>query len=314
MKAFEHPPRTTTLSKKQMAAMLWLLYLNGPVDDPTGGAARKLLARLRTAGYPMSINTLNRLVNSMCETRRESKTSDYPYTYVERIMNGKRSTRIALIVDPREVPFPDNPFKDNPRFKSAAGDERPTEKATPPVPVPAEPPETYARQAVFEQFTAPPPPPVQPGAEVEPEVETEPEPARELVPSTGTLERYELPTEVRVNGDEDLFELPNDLLQDLDDIGGRRSTDLVTQAISLLGEALGAIGTEQLDLVTLGIGQQIDERLSEYRLVQDRADRAEGQLRHVLGQYEKVVDMARGLRKENALLKRRLASTTGVSH
>jgi hypothetical protein len=75
---------------------------------------------------------------------------------------------------------------------------------------------------------------------------------------------------------------------------------------------MAAVQTEQIDLVTVGIGQEIDRRFGEYQALQDRLRQREDQLRHVVGQYERVVELARTLRKRNAALEKRLAQSVSA--
>lgn len=320
MKSFVHPPRTTMTSKSQIATVLWTLHLHGPVEDISGLATKVLLDRVHELGHPaMSVNALNRVVNSFCATTRSG--SEYAqYDYIEREIRGKRTYKIALTVDPHQVPFPPNPFKDRPRFK-------PSLPSAPALPViataaPDAPAESFARQAQFDGIVEPEPEP-----ELEPEREPEPErgesaepvmdtgtstPPGEVAGEIGALEPYDVDVPVSANGhdnvDQDLYELPADLLAELDRRDNRSSTDLVAAAIGMLSEAQALIGSERLDLVTVGISEQIDRRFGEYRVLQDRVARGDERLRHVLRQYEKVVALARNLRRENAVLRQRLAA------
>jgi hypothetical protein len=327
---FVHPPKTTSRSKEQMAAVLWELHLHGPVKDSSGQAAAKLLKRLEDVGYSMSINGVNRIVNVLDKSDRLAKESSYPYHYINRVVNGRRTMLIELIVDPREVPFPPNPFKEQPRFESKAAKEE--EKPTMNAPPPTDAPETFARQGLFESFAKPQrvqPKAQEPEPDPEPEREPAPEPVAELAPietevvhepegDAFVLEPYEFETTVRTNGsterqvDDDLFTLPEDLLSGLDDPDNRRSTELIAKAIGLLSDAMAAVQTEQIDLVTVGIGQEIDRRFGEYQALQDRLRQREDQLRHVVGQYERVVELARTLRKRNAALEKRLAQSVSA--
>ena len=81
--------------------------------------------------------------------------------------------------------------------------------------------------------------------------------------------------------------------------------------MGLLSEAMAAVQTEQIDLVTSGIGQEIDRRFGQYAALQDRLQQREDQLRHLMGQHERLLDFARALRKKNIALERRVAQMAG---
>lgn len=305
MKPFVHPPKTPELAKRQVEALLWNLHIQGPVDDPKGSAVKMLLDRMEDSGFPMTISGINRIVNSFADTGRKAGVSPYGYTYIKRTMNGKRTYCIELIVDPRKVPFPPNPFKDRPRFKPANLKSKPEpEPETTPAPASAEAEETFARQAQFDGVA-----PSTNGTAIKEEpvvevAEPEAEEGVDEVGEVGELEPYVLPVQARngVNGDADEFDLGDDVLSEFGDVGERSSTELVAAAIGMLSDALAKAADERM----AGIGEQIDVRLGEYRILQTRANDLEGKLRHVLAQQQRLVEIARNLRRENESLKRQL--------
>lgn len=357
-KPFHHPEQIPGESKRRAEAILWDLYLQGPVEDPKGQATNKFADRLKAAGWPMSTATINRIVNGF-GNRGGNEGNLYPYVYIERKLNGKRTLSISLVVDPDEVAFPDNPFE-NTYPDVASPEPRKAPERTPAVSDTKGPPvflgtatlaprkprkeehdagETFARQRQFEGAAPEPEPetvdvgPVQ--VEPEPEIvaepnddvivldEVEPEPDQpeeiEDIPEVelGALEPYRNDTTVRTNGavpqDEDelnlddLGELPDDLFADLNGSRPQTAMEMVSAAISLLADAQAAHAGEQMHLATDVLDRHIDERLGEYRLLQDRLSRMEAKLRHTVGQYEKVVGIARTQRKQIIALQRELA-------
>lgn len=142
MKRFELPPQTFAKTKERIAAILWSLHLDGGVYDRTTGlAVGRFHKRLEDRGYPMSINTLTSLLNSLSDADVQSERN-LPYDYIKREVRGKRTYSIELTVDPTKVPFPSNPFQ--------------TETDTPPLATGGERrPETFARQRQFDQLNKP---------------------------------------------------------------------------------------------------------------------------------------------------------------
>lgn len=332
-KKFIHPPQLPEKSKRRAEAILWDLYLQGPVEDPSGQATNKFADRLKQVGWPMSTNTVNRIVNGFGD-RGGNEGDLYPYVYIHRELSGKRTLKIELIVDPDQVAFPDNPFEDEPAATPAPA--AATAPKGPPVflgtaslgprkprqPEPVDDTgETFARQRQFENAAPQPEPEPEAELEAEPEVavepEPEPEPAIVDVPSVD-LEPYRSDATVRTNGTgahEDDIDLDN-----LDDLGlpddlfagngsepPRSSMDMVAAAISILSDAMAAHAGEQMRFATDVLDQHIDERLGEYRILQDRLGRVEGKLRHTVTQYEKVVTLARRQRQQIVALQKELA-------
>jgi hypothetical protein len=303
LKRFTHP-NVPADSKRRAEALLWNLHLEGPVVDSSGRAVQKLADRLAKVGWVMSVVTVNRLVNGLGD--RGGRHGDlYQYNYIAREVSGKMTKRIELIVDPTQVPFPPNPFKNLPVFRSAA--------VTKSKPVPPDEGETFARQRQFE--TPEPVAPSEPEPElVELELELElPESVEpEAEPATvGTLEPYHPEEKAHTNGadqgDLELMDLPDDLLVDTNEVRPRTAMDMVSAAISMLSDAMAAHAGEQMHLATDTLDRHIDERLGEYRLLQDRLERTEGKLRHTVTQYEKVVGIARKQRQQIIALQKELA-------
>lgn len=322
MKTFEHPPRTTGRSKQLVAAVLWSLALEGPViDKPGGHAADILLKRLQALGYDMSINALNRIINALGD-REHSAADTYPYDYITRdVGKGKRTFEISLKVNPKEVPFPPNPFKRFPQFQAVNELPPPPEIVESPAP---EQEETFARQRMFDGDMAAPPPEPAPLPVAELAIEPEPMFRPEDLATTGfasngvsaALEPY-VPAEatVRNNGDhgdeDDLF--PADLFAE-SGLAERSSMELISKAIATLSEAMTAHANEQIVTAAGDVQRQIDERLGEYRLLRDRCERAENKLAGVVANYRRVVELARkqrgdiiSLQKENQDLRLRAA-------
>lgn len=315
MKTFQHPPKLPLDSKKRCAAILWDLHLRGPVEDPRGAAITVFADRLADIGWDMPQASIKRIVDGLGD--RGGQHGDmYPYNYIAREINGKRTLSISLIVDPNKVPFPPNPFQSRPAFipvptgRSGKGKrERFSD------PGPAEPEEgegeTFARQRQFEDVVAAvEPAPV--AAEPEPEEEPEEEYVQDLdtiitETPTVTLEPFRAEPTVRTNGmdqdgvDQDeleLGDLPADLLTDFEDAHPRSAMDMVSAAISLLSDAMAAHAGEQMHLAADMLDRHIDARLGEHRVLQEKLERTEGKLRHTVTQYERVVEIARTQRKQ----------------
>jgi hypothetical protein len=85
---FPFPPGTYKHKKRQIAQILWTIHLDGPFEDPEGRATSLLNAALRVRGLYAP-----------------------EFDYIRRDINGKRTYKIELAVDPTKVPFPDNPFR-----------------------------------------------------------------------------------------------------------------------------------------------------------------------------------------------------------
>lgn len=325
-KKFTHPPKLPGESKRRAEVILWDLYLRGPVEDPSGHAMDLFKKRLAKIGWPMSTHTVNRIVDGFGD--RDGQHSDlYPHNYIARDINGKRTYKVALIVDPEKVAFPDNPFEDEePQTAEKAPKGPPVFLGTgtlaprKPRPQNDDAGETFARQRQFEGDIPEPAPELE--LEPEPElvdeideIETEPiETAPfEPEPVAGALEPYRNGTSVRTNGTDplpddeidldDLGDLPEDLLE-----GQRPQTamDMVAAAISLLSDSMAAHASEQTHLATDVLDRHIDERLGEYRLLQDRLARTEAKLRHTITQYEKAVGIARKQRQQLIAMKKEL--------
>jgi hypothetical protein len=309
---FTHPSGIPADSKKRAEAILWDLHLRGPVVDKSGRASQAFTERLAKVGWSMSTNSVNRIVNGLGD--RGGRHGDlYPYNYIAREVNGKRTLSIKLIVDPDKVPFPPNPFNVGPAFHPV-----PSGRSKPKSEPAAEEGETFARQQQFvaarhlEELT---PPPTAPPVVVEEEPVEEPV-AEELVEpelAMGELEPYRSEAEVRTNGagsepDEfELVDLPEDLLTEVEDDRPRSAMNMVSAAISLLSDAMAAHAGEQVNLAADMLDRHIDARLGEYRVLQERLERSEGKLRHTVAQYERVVEIARTQRKQLIALQRELA-------
>jgi hypothetical protein len=310
METFQHPPKLPAESKKRCAAILWDLHLRGPVEDPDGAAIGKFADRLAEIGWDMPQATIIRIVNGLGD--RGGQYGDmYPYNYISREINGKRTLRISLIVNPDEVPFPPNPFQSRPAFhpvpthKGANKGKR--ERFADPGPTETEG-ETFARHRQFDDVTAP----IEPPALVKAEPEPEPEPMGETdtITTIGTLEPFVVERAAGTNGDQDDFglaDLPGDLLTDLDDEPPRTAMDMVSAAIGLLSDAMAAHAGEQVHLAGDMLDRHIDARLGEYRVLQERLEQTEGKLRHTVAQYEKVVEIARTQRKQLIALQKEVA-------
>jgi hypothetical protein len=308
LRKFKHPADIPAESKRRAEAILWNLHLEGPVVDRSGRAVQKLIERLAAVGWEMPPSTINRIVAGL--GNRGGVHGDlYPYHYIDRDVRGKRTHRIELCVDPDVVVFPPNPFKNGPVTETPEA--------------PAEPlveEETFARQRQFEEQDTPDPVATEAMEEPEPEevadevesTELPVEPDGTADVSAGTLEPYRSDIAVRTNGsdheddDYDPIELPEDLLAELNGVP-HTAMDMVSAAINLLSGAMAAHAGEQMRLASDVIDRQLDERFGEYRVLRDRLARTEGNLRHAVGQYEKVVGVARQQRKQLVALQRELA-------
>jgi hypothetical protein len=316
VKTFQHPPKLPEDSKKRCAAILWNLHLQGPVEDPKGAAVEAFRDRLAEVGWSMPKVSVGRIVDGLGD--RAGQYGDmYPYNYIAREISGKRTLSIKLIVDPERVPFPPNPFANWPAFHPVPAGKKKKERFSDPGPAEEEG-ETFARQRQFEDVVAavdPAPADPAPVAEAEPPEEIELEEITDIPDATvGTLEPYRAEPTVRTNGadqgDEfELIDLPEDLLTDIDEEspGSRSAMDMVSAAINLLSDAMAAHAGEQAHLAADMLDRHIDARLGEYRVLQERLDRSEAKLRHTVAQYERVVEIARGQRKQLIALQRELA-------
>lgn len=312
MKTFQHPPKLPAESKKRCAAILWDLHLRGPVEDPDGTAINKFVDRLAEAGWHMPPVAVSRIVDGL-GNRGGQHSELYPYNYISREINGKRTLKISLIVDPDEVPFPPNPFQSRPAFHpvpTLRGSKAKRERVADPVNT--DEGETFARQRQFDDVAAVIEPPT-PVAD-EPPVPEQPEVIDDFDgPTTevGTLEPFHVESTVQSNGvdqDEfDLTDLPDDLLTDLEDAPARTAMDMVSAAISLLSEAMAVHAGEQMHLAADTLDRHIDARLGEYRVLQERQEQTEVKLRHTVAQYERVVELARTQRKQLIALQKQMA-------
>jgi hypothetical protein len=318
VKTFQHPPKLPEESKKRCAAILWNLHLQGPVVDPKGAAVEALRDRLAEVGWSMPKVSVGRIVDGLGD-RKGQHGDMYPYNYIAREISGKRTLSIQLIVDPDKVPFPPNPFGNWPAFHSVPTRKK-KERFTDPGPAPEAEGETFARQRQFDEIVAAEPTP--PGVRAAPVDVAETEPSEDELdvitdipdPTLGTLEPYRAEPTVRTNGadegDEfDLVDLPEDLLTGLGDepVASRSAMDMVSAAIGLLSDAMAAHAGEQVQLAADTLDRHIDARLGEYRVLQERLERSEDKLRHTVGQYERVVAIAREQRKQLIALQRELA-------
>lgn len=101
---FEFPPKTFSETKRQVAAILWTLYLDGPFEHKSGGASGLLRDALIRRRVRISPGNLNLILNKMDHPGA-------PYgNLIRRTINGKRTMAISLRVDPDRNPFPKNPF------------------------------------------------------------------------------------------------------------------------------------------------------------------------------------------------------------
>jgi hypothetical protein len=117
VKEYEFPPKTYTDRKRNVAQVLWTVHLDGPFVDESGRATGMLLDALKKRRVPISPAVLNTILNDL-----DHPGATYGY-FVQRKINGKRTKRIALQVDPYAVPFPKNPWPADVRAKfQAAGD------------------------------------------------------------------------------------------------------------------------------------------------------------------------------------------------
>lgn len=325
MKRFQHPTSVFSGSRRNCEAILWLLRLEGPIVDPNGHARQVMLSRLEDVGYKMSINTLNRFLVDLGPEPKHDRA--YPYHYIDIVntrtgvysAKSKRTYEVKLCVNAEKVPFPPNPFEAKPGFIGKNGP-KPATKPTPTPPVEDEG-ETFARQAQFEGVAlepAPQPAKQQPISELvfdpgpEPDLEL-PELEPEVLETTGLLTPYVAePAAVNGNGtfsaETDLFgEIADDLL--LPSMSYERpkdSTAMISAAIGLLSDALAARAQEG-GASTADVDRQINARLTEYRILQGELDQAKGQLRHVIGKYEKLITLARQQQNEIKRLKERVA-------
>ncbi len=302
MRKFEYPPQTFKKSKVNLAAILWSLHLQGPVEDPrTGLATQVLLDRLSELGVDMPASTLNRFLTALGPIdATDPKTSEFPYEYIERETRGKRTYHIALCVDPTKVPFPPNPFKERNLAPPAAepepdlGDEDGDDEE-----------ETFARQALFDPQ---PPEPEEPDPELLAPLETAAVPG----PYEAAVAPY-VPEEPRSNGNNyELLDLPDDLLAPLPSDAPQNAMGLVSDAISLLTTAMAAYAEEQQHGIVDRLENLIDGRLGQFRLLQVQQSQTEAKLRHVLANYQKVVDIARAQRREIERLRRLVADKASV--
>jgi hypothetical protein len=144
VKTFKHPPKVFGDTKFRVAALLWVLVLEGDVHDPKGTAVKTLQQRLARRGVVLSDNRVGTMVNWLSDGDAvECRT--YPYEYIHReTRDSKRTFDIELIVDHEQVPFPPNPFKEE-------------EKRRAPRELPIEKGETFGRQRQFERTQTPEP-------------------------------------------------------------------------------------------------------------------------------------------------------------
>jgi hypothetical protein len=147
VKEFEYPPRTFKSVKDDVAVVLWTLYLDGPFEDRSGRATGKLLEAIKRRGNNMSVNSLNKILIGLGDDKVDG-SDRYPYVYIRRETNGKQTRKIELLVDPKEVPFPPNPFHVRPSYSSQSAPRNRRQ-------LPADDgPETFARQAQFDEVLA----------------------------------------------------------------------------------------------------------------------------------------------------------------
>lgn len=118
VKEYEFPPRTFAERKRNIAQVLWTVHLDGPFIDGSGRATAKLLEALKRRRVTISPAVVKTIVADL----------DHPgalYGHLlQRKINGKRTNRIALQVDPYSVPFPPNPWAADTSAKyQGAGDD-----------------------------------------------------------------------------------------------------------------------------------------------------------------------------------------------
>jgi hypothetical protein len=99
---FEWPENVTPNRQSQLAEVLWVLR-DGPIEDSSGRAVGLLAERIaQRGGRHASIAVVSGLLKQL---ERD------PFGLIKRDINGKRTLRIELTVDPRQSPFPPSPYK-----------------------------------------------------------------------------------------------------------------------------------------------------------------------------------------------------------
>lgn len=280
VREFEFPQRTFAERKRQVASILWILHLNGPIVDEGGGASTMLREALQARGCVISSANLNAIMGKM-----DHPGAEYGYL-IRRRINGKRTMRIELQVNPDRNPFPRNPFSANntARYQSkGAASAEPVEPAD--TGAGDELTETYTRQALVQ-------PPVaangasededvldrlrrmsaeqQPTEEPEPETEPVVDPAPEAEATSAKVG-----TDLAVPKPEEYMAAARTVdgfLGTFDD-GALRgnpvagSSDLLTQAIGLISRAMTMRIEEeaarQEDAAT-DVALLVDERMAAY--------------------------------------------------
>ena len=97
------PDRVTEERQQLVAAIVWILHEQGPIQSEEGRASAILMDHLKEAGFDISSGWLTKTLVDL------EKRGLFGH-FIERTINGKRTFAITGLRDPKRDPFPPNPF------------------------------------------------------------------------------------------------------------------------------------------------------------------------------------------------------------
>lgn len=324
---FQFPPKTYVDRKRNVAQIVWCLYLDGPFADESGGAAAMVLDALRERRVILSKQVLLAILSKL-----DHPGAAYGHL-VRRQSGGKRTYYIGLVADPHKDPFPKNPWPNDPKATyQGIGENTPT--ADEKVEAYDDLEETFTRQAltapaksngtsspdILDRLRAAndrvmPKPEPEPELELddadreemaaviarraatpEPEPETSAAPAetKPAVPAGDENALVAVDRLATVTLPDDLADL---LILDTPTPSPSGFAAKLTEAITLITGAIADQATRDADTGRNDIGRLVDERMSAYVRLMDENQALKAKLAGSLQREKDLIALARQLKR-----------------
>jgi hypothetical protein len=102
MPKFAWPENVTEERGEQIAAIVWAIYEQGPIEDENGRATGVLMSLLKEQGLDISVGWLNKTLTDLEDGGAFGH-------FIDRDINGKRTYGITCVRKPGRDPFPPDP-------------------------------------------------------------------------------------------------------------------------------------------------------------------------------------------------------------